>query len=71
MACPPVAPVRCLGEYAVELSHPLRQIAIRRFDYQVIMVEHQAIGMTDAIKIFNYLPEGIEKAFPVSVVFID
>lgn len=48
-----MATVRCLSKHAIQLPHTLRQIAIRCFNHQMIVIDHQTIGMTDPIKVFN------------------
>jgi len=47
MPHPVVAAVEGLGVCAVEAPHAGDQIALRGLDEQVIMVAHQAIGVTD------------------------
>ncbi len=39
--------VDMLGIYAVQLTHPFRQIGIGCLDQQVIVIGHQTIGMAD------------------------
>jgi hypothetical protein len=49
----------------------LGQVSIRRFNDQVIVIVHQAIGMTDPVKTLADLRQRIEKQSPVAVVLKD
>jgi hypothetical protein len=40
-----VAPVKELRVHTVELPHPQGEVAIRRFNQEMIMVVHEAVGM--------------------------
>ncbi len=60
-----------LGGNPVELAHPFGEIAIGGFDHQMIVVIHQAVGVTEPVKSLGDLGEGIEKQLAVRVVFKD
>ena len=47
---PPVRAVDILREHAVELTHTLGEVRIRRLDQQVVMVGHQAISVNHLIE---------------------
>ena len=36
-----------LGIAAIQLAHTQRQIGLRRFDQEMIVIVHQAVGMTE------------------------
>jgi hypothetical protein len=40
-------PVKRLGIYAVQPAHATDQVGLWGFDQQVIMVVHQAVGVTE------------------------
>ena len=50
MTHPVMALVIGLGVYTIELSHSFGQVSIGSFNDQVIVIVHQAIGMTDPVK---------------------
>jgi len=50
MADPVVVPVEFLGIDTIELTHSFTEGAINGFDDNVVMVAHEAIGMTKPIE---------------------
>jgi hypothetical protein len=58
-----------LGVNPVELAHAIREIAIRGFNHQMVVVDHQAVGVTEPMKSLRNLGEGVKKKLPVGVVF--
>ena len=64
-----VAPIRRLCVYAVQLPHPLRQVSLHRFDYEMVVVCHEAESMADPIVAFDYFGQYIQKHFSIIVVF--
>src|SRR3990172_8380220 len=67
----PVAAIAGLGVDAVELTHALGQIAVRRLNQQVVVVIHQAPGMAYPVESGNDLSEGREEQQTVLVVLKD
>jgi hypothetical protein len=65
----PVAAIEVLGVNSVQLPHPPPQIRIGRFDQQVVVVPHQAEGMTDPPKFFDNGGEYLKKTVPIPVIF--
>src|SRR4030067_1024116 len=63
-----VPPIAGLGIYAVELSHSLGQIAVRCLDQQVVVIIHEAPGMTYPVELCNDLLQSSQKRLPVLVV---
>ncbi len=59
--------VDVLGVDTVELSHALGQIGVGRFDQQMIMIRHQAIGMTDPVETFAGSAQDVQKRDAVVV----
>jgi hypothetical protein len=53
------------------LPHALRQIAVRRLDLPVVVITHQAIGMSQPIQPFDDLLEHRQEQQPVINVFKD
>ena len=53
--------------HAIQLPHAERQIAIRRFDQQMIMVVHQAVSVADPIVALVDMLESVEKVYAVLV----
>jgi len=68
MAAPTVPPVGLLRVNTIELAHPLGQIALWRFDHQVVMVGHQTVGMAQPIRVLDNLAENLQKKLTVAVV---
>jgi len=50
------------------MLHPPREVRLRRLDEEMIVVRHQAVGVTDPSKPFNERGKRVEKASPVGVV---
>ena len=56
----PVA-IEALRVYAVELGHPIGKIRLGRLDQHMVVVAHQAIGMTAPIKAADHLSQHTRK----------
>ena len=54
---------------AVQLPHTQGEIAVRRFDQEVIVVVHQAVSMTEPVIPLIDVLEGVQKVDAVLVVF--
>lgn len=63
-----MATVEALGVDAIQVTHAPRQIGLRRFDQQVIMIRHQTIGVTAPTKALNCVAQQREKQFTVVVL---
>jgi len=61
-------PVKRLGVDAVEPAHSPDQVGLGGLDQQVIMVVHQAEGVTDPTLLVDLFAEQIEKSSPITVV---
>lgn len=64
----PMASIEGLGVDPVELLHPSREICVRRLYQQVVMIGHQAIGITDPTKTIDHVREDIKKAQPIVII---
>ena len=64
---PPMSLVKFLGINAIKLSHSLRQVSIRGFDDQVIVIVHQAIGVANPVEALVNVSESAEKQFAVAI----
>jgi len=60
-----------LGVDAVELTHPLGEVRIRRLDDEVIVVGHLAIGVAARIETAAHLTKDGEPLRPVQIVATD
>jgi hypothetical protein len=65
---PPMPPIGGLGIDAVQLAHPFRKVAVGRFDEEMVMVVHEAIGMAKPIVPRNNLSHDAEEVLPISIV---
>jgi hypothetical protein len=71
MTDPAMALVVGLGVYPIELPHSFGQVSIRRFNNQMIVIVHQAIGMADPVKPLVDLSERIQEKFTITVMLED
>ena len=65
MADAGVPAIDALGVDAVELPHARRQIARGGFDEQMVVVIHQAVGVTQPGETRDHLPQGVQEEFAV------
>jgi hypothetical protein len=56
---------------AVELSHADRQIAVRGFDQQMIVIGHEAVSVTNPVISFLDVLEGVQEVFTVMAILED
>ncbi len=68
MPCPAMPFVEELGIDAIQLPHAYGEIAVRSLDEQMIMIGHEAVGMTDPIVALIDMLEGVQEILPVPVV---
>ena len=59
--------VEKLRIHAVQLPHPDREVAVRRFNKEVIVVVHQTVGVADPIVSLVDVLEGVQEVDPVLV----
>jgi hypothetical protein len=71
MTGPLMALIEELGVDAVQLPHADGKIAVRRFDKEIIVIAHEAIGMTEPIVAFINVLESVQEVNAVLVVFKD
>src|SRR5439155_3574664 len=71
MPDPTVAAIEALRVYAVELMHPLGKIRLGCLDQYMVVVAHQAIGITAPIKAADHLSQHTKKHRPVGIIQID
>ncbi len=69
MTVPAMPFIEQLGIYSVQLAHSERQVAVRSFDKKMIVIGHQAIGVTDPVVALINTLERVQKVLMVSVVF--
>lgn len=68
MPYPPMPPVEGLRVDAVELAHGVGEIGVRRFDEQMEVIGHQAVGMAKHIEPSERLPEDGQERISVNVI---
>ena len=66
-----VAAVGRLGVHAIELAHAFREIGLRGFHDEMVMVGHQAIRMTAPVEALNHFAQHVDEGRSVGVVFHD
>ncbi len=71
MACPSVTFVEELCVDSIQLPHTEGEVAIRRLDKDMVMVGHEAVGVTDPIIPFVDVLEGVQEVQAVLVVLED
>jgi hypothetical protein len=71
MTDPAVPLVKGLGIHAVQLPYTLRQVAVRCFDNQVIVVVHQTIDRADPMETVGDLSQDIQKERSIAIVLED
>jgi len=71
MACPSVAFVEKLGVDTVQLPHTEGEVAIGRFDKDMVMVGHEAVGVADPIIPLVDVLEGVQEVQSILVVLED
>ena len=63
-----VALVESICIVAVKQVHSFRQIRIRSFDKEMIVIVHQAVGMAKPAKTLNRIAERIKKPEAIGVI---
>jgi hypothetical protein len=71
MARSAVLLVICLGIDAIQLAHAERQVSLRRFNKQMIVVVHETVGVADPMIALINVAEYPEECFTVAVVLED
>jgi hypothetical protein len=69
MPSPPMAAVGVLRVHTVKLPHPRGRVAIRPY-HQVVVVGHQAVGMTNPVPAPYEFPYQLKEPGTVLVVFV-
>jgi hypothetical protein len=67
----PVAPVEPLRVHTVQPLHAERDVAVRRFDQEVIVVRHQAVRMASPFTQLDDLTQELEKPKPIANIGVD
>jgi len=62
-----MAPVEPLSINAIQLPHTKGEVSVRRFNHKMVMVVHQAIGVTEPMIPFTNALKGIEKGIAVPI----
>lgn len=63
-----MSPVIRLRVESIELPHPARQIGLRRFDQEMIVIVHQTIRMTQPAEPIHHMRDDGQETAPVGVV---
>jgi hypothetical protein len=68
VTCMSMVPIEALCVDSMQLPHTYGQIGIRRLNHEVIVVSHQAVGITHPSHAPTNVTEYLEKAFSVPLV---
>lgn len=68
MADTVMPPIEGLRIAAVQSPHAATQIGFGRIEQQVVVIAHQAVGITTPLLLEDFLPEEGEKAIAVGVI---
>jgi len=71
MTSPAVPLIEKLSVNSIQLAHAKGQVAVWCFYEKMIMIGHEAVGVTNPVISFIDVLEGIQKVFSVSIVFED
>ena len=63
--------IKELGLYPVQLPHPDRKIPLRSLNEKMVMVVHEAIGVTDPTVTGIHMIKEVEESSPVFVITED
>jgi len=63
-----MSPVEGLGVNPVQLPHPDRQIPLRGLDEQMVMIFHEAVGVTEPVVASIHLVQEIQEGLPVLII---
>lgn len=66
-----MTPVVALGVDAVESEHTLGQVRLGGFEYQVIVVVHQAVGVAEPVTADHNLAQALQEGVAICVVLED
>ena len=68
MADLPVFSIEGLRVGSVQLPHSGRKVSIRSFDEQMVVVGHQAVGMTDPMEVLDSCSQPFQKIGSVVII---
>jgi hypothetical protein len=68
MSNTPMAAIEALRVDAVQLSHPDREIRVRRFDKQMVVVVHQAVAVAQPMLLADDFLQGSQQCLPIGVI---
>jgi len=71
MACTLMFSITFLCINTIKLAHPLRQVALRRFNKNMVMVIHQTPGMTSPVKPAAHLRKHIQPDLTILTIMED
>jgi hypothetical protein len=63
-----VGAIERLSIDAVQVTHPRGEIAFRSFEQKMIVVTHEAVGVTDKVEPSHDLPEDRQNKLPIAIV---
>ena len=69
--CSPVPLIKSLRIEPIQLSHADGEIAVTSLDENVVMIAHQAVGVTDPVVAFIDPTKSIKKVFAILTVLED
>ena len=62
-----VAAVEALRIHAIQLAHAFGEIGIGRFNHQVIVIAHLAVGVTNPLETLTDLGERFQPCDPIII----
>jgi len=71
MPHPPMPPAERLRVDAIYLSHTRREIPLRCLNEQMIMIHHEAVCITDPLRIVDDIFQNREESITILIVKID
>jgi hypothetical protein len=66
-----VKSVEALGVHTIQLAHTLREITLRRFDEQVIVVVHETVAIANPIEALADFREYCKPAATIRIIQVD
>ena len=60
--------VERLRVHTVELAHPFGEIGLWYLDKKVVVIRHQAVGVTDPTVVFDDLAQNSQESNPIDII---
>ena len=63
-----MTPIKALGIATIQAPHAATQVGFGRFDQQMVVISHQAIGITAPALLEDFVTEQLQELLPVDIV---